>query len=131
MKKIAVLLGILSLNVWSHGGDKPGPHGGKIMMPGNFHTELLMNEKEIKVYLLDMKFTSPLTENSSAKVSIEHHSKKDELNCTVEKDAFTCKLHVPMSMIEKVEIEAKRNKDKGKAVYFIKNPATTNSHAGH
>lgn len=130
MKMITVFIFILSLNVWSH-GNGPGPHGGKIMMPGNFHTELVIIDSEIKIYLLDMKFEKPTIENSSVKVSIEHHGNKEALTCTPNQDVFVCKFKGPKSMISRVEVEAQRIKAKGKAVYDFKTAEAASSHMGH
>ena len=131
MKIIITLLFIISMNAWSHGGNKPGPHGGKIMMPGNFHTELVMADNEIKVYLLDMKFEKPVVENSQVIVTIEHHGNKEKLACKPINDVFICKFKGPMSMISKVEVEAQRIKAKGTAVYDLKTASAIDPHKGH
>lgn len=130
MKKIVLLILMFNFNVWSH-GNGPGPHGGKIMMPGNFHTELVMIDSEIKIYLLDMKFEQPIIENSSVKVFIEHHGNKEKLACTPSKDVFVCKFKGPMNMISKIEVEAQRVKAKGKAIYNLKTNEAATSHMGH
>ena len=65
MKLILVFSSLLLINshLFAHGGNKPGPHGGKIKMPGMFHTELILNApNDFKVYLLDMKFKNPETD---------------------------------------------------------------------
>ena len=67
--KLMILISSLIFNsyLYGHGGNKPGPHGGKIKMPGMFHTELLLNSAHhFEIYLLDMngdvvqgEFTEP------------------------------------------------------------------------
>jgi hypothetical protein len=75
----AVLL--ISSAAFAHGEHKLGPHGGKIRMPGSFHTEVVSEgPKEVKVYLLDMKFQTLSTDKSF--VSLKHvGNKKTEANC--------------------------------------------------
>ena len=49
---------------FAHGMNKPGPHGGYVRMPGDYHIELVPVDKELKVYFLDMKF-NPITLNDA------------------------------------------------------------------
>ena len=46
MKAYLFLMAMLvsSILAFAHGEDKPGPHGGHIKMPANFHTEVIASE---------------------------------------------------------------------------------------
>ncbi len=61
----------LSLNVFAHGEDKPGPHGGFIRMPGAFHTEVVKEKEGYRVYLLDINWKNPSVLDSAVLASIE------------------------------------------------------------
>lgn len=37
----SILFLALTFELFAHGEDHPGPHGGRIQMPGAFHTELI------------------------------------------------------------------------------------------
>lgn len=77
----------LITNSFAHGMDKPGPNGGNITMPGPFHVELVLKNKQTIVYLLDIAFKNPLIENSSVEISVNDGPTKA---CSVEKDYFLC-----------------------------------------
>jgi hypothetical protein len=81
--------------VYAHGMNALGPHGGYIKMPGDFHTELVETKTNFHLYLLDMKFQNPTTENSS--VSITYNSSSNStVNsssptvCEAVKNNFIC-----------------------------------------
>ena len=77
--KLMILISSLIFNsyLYGHGGNKPGPHGGKIKMPGMFHTELLLNSAHhFEIYLLDMKFKDPITNKSEVHYSLNGSKKK-------------------------------------------------------
>jgi hypothetical protein len=81
---------LLSPNVFAHGEDKPGPHGGFIKMPGAFHTELVqLSPNQLRVYLLDIDFKNPVVENSNIKISTRN-KKLINAKCKPEKDSFLC-----------------------------------------
>jgi hypothetical protein len=81
-----------ALTASAHGGDEPGPHGGFIQMPANFHTEVISNkDASFSVYLLDMEFKNPLTKNSDVKAWVTLNKKKTDLVCKPEPDHFVCK----------------------------------------
>lgn len=64
-----VSLLFFSFNAFSHGEDKPGPHGGFIRMPGAFHTEVVPDgPSKVKVYLLDVNWKNPSVNGSSLKL---------------------------------------------------------------
>lgn len=74
-------------NSFAHGMDKAGPNGGNITMPGPFHVELVVKNNKTIVYLLDIAFKNPITENSSVEININAGTTK---TCVVEKDYFVC-----------------------------------------
>ena len=88
-KTILILSAIFaSLQTFAHGEDVPGPHGGYIQMPANFHTEVVpdKNGKSFKVYLTDLQFKNPLTKNSEVKAQLGDQN----ILCSVKKDYFLC-----------------------------------------
>lgn len=103
---ISLLIGLTAL---AHGEDKPGPHGGRIRMPGNFHTEVVPDKDgSFHIYLLDMQFKEPLTKKSSIKAFVLKGKKKSGLKCKVMADHFHCIGAAPGSSGNLV-INAKRN----------------------
>lgn len=120
-KKIIALLIATPTLAWSHGEDKPGPHGGHIKMPGAFHTELILGEDQsAHIYLLDMNFKNATTKDSKLKVIARANKTEVPFNCSVMKDHFHC---VPTKKYEKtseIAIQAVREKAIGnEAVYKL------------
>ncbi|WP_246845853.1 hypothetical protein [Bdellovibrio sp. ZAP7] len=105
----------------AHGGDKPGPHGGKIEMPGAFHTELVLDkDQSAHVYLLDMNFQNSTTKDSSAKVFARAKKVQIPFNCTVMQDHFHCVPTKKYSQDSEIVIKAVREKAVGNdAVYKL------------
>lgn len=92
---ISSLIGLTAL---AHGEDKPGPHGGHIRMPANFHTEVVPDKDgSFHIYLLDMQFKVPLVEKSSIKAFVLKGKKKSTLKCKVMVDHFHCVGATPSS----------------------------------
>lgn len=89
------LLTALSINVFAHGEDKPGPHGGYIRMPGAFHTEVIKDKNGYRIYLLDINWKNPSVLDSSVSASIQTGKKKSDLTCTKESDSYLCKSSLP------------------------------------
>ncbi len=79
----------ISNNIYAHGMDAPGPHGGNITMPGAFHVELKEDKKnsELRIYLLDIAFKNPTVIDSSITVSINN---KESLSCKTQKGYYSC-----------------------------------------
>lgn len=73
-------------NVHAHGEDKPGPNSGVIRMPGTYHTELVAHGDHLMVYLLDIRFKNPVTQDSSVKLKVGDQVKE----CEAKKDFFEC-----------------------------------------
>ncbi len=105
------ILTTLSLNVFAHGEDKPGPHGGFIRMPGAFHTEVVKEKEGYRVYLLDINWKNPSVLDSSVLASIEVAKKKTELTCAKDKDSYFCKSSMPQKGV--LNINAKREGQSG------------------
>jgi hypothetical protein len=111
---LTAALALVSSAAWSHGEDKPGPHGGFIKMPGAFHTELLLGDSNLKVYLLDMSFKNPLTENSSLTAKYKLGKASEDLSCTPKDKYFECAL--PASFDPKmgeISVQATRQNARG------------------
>ncbi len=85
------LIAAFSISVLAHGEDKPGPHGGHIKMPANFHTELVADaDGSFRIYLLDMQFQNPTVKNSAVTVSVSG-KKKNTIKCAaMGNDHFHC-----------------------------------------
>ena len=97
----------------AHGEDKAGPHGGFIKMPGSFHTEVVpVTNNQIKVYLLDIEWKNPSTENSSVTVN--------STPCKPEHDVFICDLGKKFDLKKKgtLNIEATRQEQKGNTASY-------------
>lgn len=77
----------------AHGEDKPGPHGGHIRMPANFHTEVVADQDgSFNIYLLDMQNDNAVIKNSEIKAYVQSAKKKLNLKCAVAgTDHFRCK----------------------------------------
>lgn len=90
--KISIIIFLAGSIATAHGEDKPGPHGGYVRMPANFHTEVVVNQDgSFKIYLLDMQFQNPTVKNSQIKAYIKNTNKKLNLKCNVNgADHFLC-----------------------------------------
>lgn len=108
------LVSILGVSeVFAHGEDAPGPHGGIVRMPGAYHTELLpVSETAFRVYLLDMNFEEPVTEDSSIHAVYEGGSEKTEITCSPVEDYFQCQADAPL-VKGKVLIGSQREGSRG------------------
>lgn len=124
-KAILAALLISGSTVFAHGEQQSGPHGGEIRMPGNFHTEVVqVSPAKLKVFLLDMKFQSPTTNNSSVSLSFDGN----ETRCAKQSDHFVCAFDRPvMNTKGELSVNAIRDDKKGKIVKYatplkFKNP---------
>lgn len=116
MNKIVCSLLFISSIALAHGDDKPGPHGGKIDMPGAFHTEIVKKENGFLVYLLDMDFANPSVKDSQVQATLKSAGKTQTLVCKTEKDYFFCTARVPKS--GELSVKATREKAAGNEVIF-------------
>ncbi len=105
----------------AHGEDRPGPHGGHIRMPGGFHTEVVLKDKTLEIYLIDIQFKDPMVGNSS--VSAKHILSAGQevlLTCRPGTNKFDCDLPRNFKNAGKILIQAKRGEMVGTtAVYQL------------
>lgn len=107
----------------AHGEDKPGPHGGAIRMPGAFHTEVVqINHQQIRVYLLDIDWKNPSTQNSTVDASFMGTKKpqKDLAKCKPRQDFFLCDFNKKLNITKagKILLTAEREGQKGAEVVY-------------
>jgi hypothetical protein len=120
---------------FSHGEDKPGPHGGFIKMPGAFHTEIVVAAKNsVKIYLLDINWKNP----SVAKSKLETRWNDGELaKCSIEKKKYyLCAFASPADLTQpgKMTVKAERAGQSGALVTYdfpLKLGAGASEHSGH
>lgn len=100
------------------GGDRPGPNGGYITMPGTYHIELVDKGNTMLVYLLDLSMKNPIVDNSS--VSLKFLNEKAlEISCKAENKYFVCnKPKEKLLNFKEVVVESVRNKVKAKAAVY-------------
>ena len=91
-KYFLIFMAMFPLKLFAHGEDKLGPHGGFIRMPGAFHTEVLQKNGNLFVYILDVTWKDPQTENSSVEAFLKKNGKESSLVCSAKKDVFQCTL---------------------------------------
>jgi len=99
MKGFAQLLVMVSFlgastSLLAHGEGTPGPNGGKIRMPGAFHTELVAtkDDKIWRVFLLDIAFKNPVTADSTVQLKYrgEAFPLGQEAACAAKRNFFEC-----------------------------------------
>lgn len=109
----------ISINIFAMGEDKAGPNGGMIQMPGSFHTELILEKNQAKVYLLDMGFKKPTVAKSSVELNVTTEQDSKKVSCKAKVDYFICPLDVKNSeAIAQIQVLATRNGAKGKNVMY-------------
>lgn len=117
MKKRMLILSLaVSQFAFGHGGDKPGPHGGFVEMPGAFHTEVVPDkEGSFKVYLLDYKFEKPVIQNSDVQAWLLNGKKKTDLKCEPNSEAnyFLCSPSDQNFKAKQLIVKAKREQMQG------------------
>lgn len=105
-------------SAFSMGGDKAGPNGGYITMPGTYHVELVDKGAVMNVYLLDLSMKNAITENSSVSLVFEN-DKKLGINCKAEENHFVCiKPSEKTLNFKEIIVESVRNKVRGKAAVY-------------
>lgn len=125
MKILTTLALLLPVSAWSHGEDKPGPHGGHIRMPGAFHTELILDKKhEAHIYLLDMDFKNPTVKDSSVQMKAKAGKKEISYKCEVMgTDHFHCVPEGKVPNKAELIVQATREKAVGnEALYKLPLP---------
>lgn len=79
--------------VFAHGEDRAGPHGGYLRMPGGFHTEVVKKSAQnFEIYLLDIEWKNPLVEKSTVTAHLQRGKNVIALTCAAAKKKFICKL---------------------------------------
>ncbi len=128
---------VLSVSIlsFSHGMDKPGPHGGFVQMPGAFHTEVVpQKDGSLWVYLLDINIAEPSVRDSEVIGWIETPNSKINLDCRLAPpDHYWCR-GVNANVVGKLMIKAKRQAAQGNvAIYNFPlkfEPAAGTGHSG-
>ncbi len=84
---LSLFIGFQSFAVFAHGGDKAGPNGGHIKMPGAFHTELILQPQKdsLQIFLLDLSFKNPVVADSKVEVLYKNGSSTEALECKTSK----------------------------------------------
>lgn len=102
------------------GGDKPGPNGGFVKMPGTYHVELVPKKNSVLVYLLDLSLRNPVTKDSSVTLKLNGKEAKT-IECKEAGKSFTCDISAKdLSLYSEINLESVRNKIKGKiATYHV------------
>jgi hypothetical protein len=107
-----------STSVFSMGGDKPGPHGGYISMPGTYHIELVDKGDTVQVYLLDIGMKNPTITNSSVSLKFVN-DKEVEATCKTRDKYFVCnKPDAGLEKFREIRLLSVRNKIKAKAAVY-------------
>lgn len=109
----------LGTPAWGHGMNHPGPNGGEIRMPGIFHTEVYMEGKIIRAYLLDGEMQNAVIEKSTVSGYVKRGAEKFDLICKVEKDYFGCRAGAGREVLpgDRVVLQANRQGQAGIAIY--------------
>ena len=101
---------LYSSSIFSMGGDKPGPNGGFISMPGTYHVELIDKGQVFRVYLLDIGMKNPTVENSNVTLKFTS-TNSQEIICKPEHNYFVCKKPIgKLQNFKDVVVESTRNK---------------------
>lgn len=120
---LTLILSLFSLQVFAHGEDAPGPHGGHVRMPGAFHTELILDEKtgELHVYLIDIEFKNPTVKDSSVKAEAQNGKSVVNFTCSVMAgNHFSCLPEKKYPLKGKLVLNATRENAVGnEAVYKL------------
>lgn len=117
---ICAALSLYPTNLFAHGEDKAGPHGGYVRMPGAFHTEVIKEGKDkLRVYLLDLAWKNPTVKDSSVEATIKNGKTTTVLSCEKEIDSYLCSSKIgPLKLKGQLEVVAKRESQVGiTAVY--------------
>ena len=90
--KIALILTILnSLNLYAHGENMAGPHGGFIRMPGAYHVEVLPKSESLyHVYLMNVGNKDPKTDQSFVLFNYRLDKKIVNFICLPKTEYFEC-----------------------------------------
>lgn len=118
MKIIPIVILFISLSLFAMGGNKLGPNGGFIKMPGSYHVELVDKGETYQVFLLDMSMKNATTENSSLNINYSRILNQ-KINCTPMQNFFSCKKsNSGLRNYTEIAIESVRNKVKGSVTRY-------------
>lgn len=114
MRRIFGGLGLLFTTLgYSHGMDKPGPHGGYIRMPGAYHTEVVpMQEGGWRVYLLSDNLKEPTTRRSVVSGHLETKGGIVPLKCVALTDYFQCTSQISLD-VTPAQLRIRSSRDGG------------------
>ncbi len=115
---VIIALCVSSFTVYGHGEKSIGPHGGAIQMPGAFHTELVLEAQRAKVYLLDMNFKNPTTENSHVILIVVQDKQTTNAICEDRKIFFECRFSQKLKKLSGIRLKAKRQGVQGKEAFY-------------
>jgi hypothetical protein len=123
MKKLFVNIAILCVSIlaYSHGEDQKGPHGGYVRMPGAFHTEtVISNKNTLKVFLLDINWENPSVLKSEVKASLKSSTANEDVVCALQKNYFLCSFSKNANLKQKGELQitAVREEQKGNVAIY-------------
>lgn len=120
---ILVLTALWTSSAHSHGEDRPGPHGGYVRMPSNYHTEIVLeNNHTLKVYLLDINWRNPVVRNSSVQLSHTDNRKKQDgtapavAQCETQDSHFLCRFPDRINLRQSGELKLISQRDGQKGV---------------
>ncbi|MBY0315907.1 MAG: hypothetical protein K2Q26_10330 [Bdellovibrionales bacterium] len=110
-KALFLAICFLSFQLFGHGEEKPGPHGGVIEMAKNVHTEVNADKDgSFHIFLLDGNIESPTVKNSSLEATIKSAKKDVKLICSVMGGThFHCKSKEARPNEGKLLLKAKRD----------------------
>ena len=108
---IFFLITFSALQLFAHGEDKPGPHGGMIKMAKTIHTEVASDKDgSFHIFLLDINFSNPTVKNSTLSGSIASSQGDFKLDCSVmEGTHYHCKTKNVRPKIGKLNLKANRD----------------------
>lgn len=130
----SAVVGLLPTLAYAHGEDKLGPNGGFIRMPGPFHTELVLVEKnKLNVYLLNMEWKNPSVKKSSLLIK---YNDKIEAQCKIQRNFYSCTFPNSVDLTRKGELKvtAEREQQNGMEVSYplpFKLEGVKDEHSGH
>ncbi len=118
MKTLLICILLLPVSAFSMGGDKAGPNGGFIKMPGAFHVELIDKGEEYQIYLLDISMKNPTTLNSSVSIRINKDNSM-KIICQATKTYFLCpKPKKDLNELKELMVDSMRNKIRGGTAHY-------------
>lgn len=120
MKILGLCFFFIILNIQAHMESEYGPHKGFIRMPGAFHTEVVqLKDNSFDVYLLDINFKKPMTDNSEIQMTLIQNNTSDSFVCKKLVDRFNCGLlDFKGKLSGKIILKSKRENAVGSEVTY-------------